>query len=62
MDPYLEDGTIWPGFHHRLANEVADRLNAQIGLRYYADVEVHTLFQEVSIVVPRAVCPDVGGL
>lgn len=22
MDPYLESADIWPGFHHRLANEL----------------------------------------
>lgn len=60
MNPYLEDKTIWPGFHHRLADEVADRLNAQVGPKYYADVEVHTVFDAVSIGVPKVVYPDVG--
>jgi len=60
MDPYLEDGTIWPGFHHRLADEIADRLNAHIGPKYYADVNVRTLFEEVTIVLPHAIYPDVG--
>ncbi len=60
MDPYLEDKSIWPGFHHRLADEIADRLNALIGPKYYADVDVHTVFEEISIAVPRVTYPDVG--
>lgn len=60
MDPYLEDRTIWPGFHHRLADEFADRLNARIGPKYYADVQVQTVFDQVSIGIPRAIYPDVS--
>lgn len=60
MDPYLEDPSIWPGFHHSLAEELRARLNAQIGPKYYADVEVRTVFEEVTISVPRAIYPDVG--
>ncbi|MBS1252841.1 MAG: hypothetical protein MAG451_01883 [Anaerolineales bacterium] len=61
MDPYLEDSGIWPGFHHRLADELADRLNTHIGPKYYADVEVHTVFEEITIAAPsRARYPDVG--
>jgi len=60
MDPYLEGQNIWPGFHHRLADELADRLNTHIGPKYYAEVEVRTVFQEVSIAAPRAFYPDVG--
>lgn len=60
MDPYLEDHNVWPGFHHSLANEVVAQLNAQIGPRYYADVNVRTVFEEVSIAIPRTIYPDVG--
>lgn len=62
MDPYLEENTIWSGFHHRLPNEIADRLNGQVGPKYYADVEVHTVFEEVSISTNKArtIYPDVG--
>lgn len=60
MDPYLEDQNIWPGFHHRLADELADRLNTHIGPKYYAEVEMRTVFQEVSIAATRTFYPDVG--
>jgi hypothetical protein len=60
MDPYLEDRNIWPGFHNRLSTEIADRLNMQIGPKYYADVEVRTVLEDVSIARSRPVIPDVG--
>lgn len=64
MDPYLEASTIWSGFHHALPEEIRARLNAQIGPKYYADVEVHTVFEEVSVSTTKArtVYPDVGVL
>jgi len=46
MDPYLEDSHIWPGFHHSLAEEIRAQLNARIGPKYYADVNVRTVFFE----------------
>ncbi len=60
MDPYLEGRNIWAGFHHRLADELADRLNRHIGPKYYADVEVHTVVEDVSIATSKTVYPDVG--
>lgn len=61
MDPYLEDRSIWPGFHHSLAEELRGMLNAHIGPKYYADVEVHTVFEEISVATSGVVrYPDVG--
>ncbi len=60
MDPYLEDSNIWPGFHHSLADEIKAQLNARIGPKYYADVDVRTVFEEIGIAIPRALYPDVG--
>ncbi len=60
MDPYLEDPSIFPGFHHRLADDLADRLNAQIVPKYYADVEVRTVLDEISIALPKTTLPDIG--
>ncbi len=60
MDPYLEARAIWSGFHHRLANELADRLNRHIGPKYYADVEVHTVVEDIGIAASKTVYPDVG--
>jgi hypothetical protein len=60
MDPYLEDPAIWRGFHHRLADEIADRLNPEIGPKYYADVDVHTTFEEVHVGKAKPIIPDVA--
>ena len=60
MDPYLEDPRIWPGFHHYLADELVAQLNRQIGPKYYADVNVRTVVEEVSIAMPQVIHPDVG--
>lgn len=60
MDPFLEHRRVWPGFHHRLADEIADRLNSEVGPKYYADVEVHTSLEDVTIAVPRRARPDVS--
>lgn len=61
MDPYLEGRAVWSGFHYRLANEIADRLTADIGPKYYADVEVHSVVEEVLLSRPRrSVYPDVA--
>lgn len=60
MDPYLEDKTIWPGFHQLLAGEIMALLNPLIGPRYYADVEVQTILEEVSIAATHTIYPDTG--
>lgn len=60
MDPYLEDPAIWRGFHHRLADEIADTLNPEIGPKYYADIDVHTLFEEVHVGKAKPIIPDVA--
>lgn len=59
MDPYLEDPAIWRGFHHGLAEEIRTRLNISIGPDYYADVEIHTIFEEVHV-GKKSIIPDVG--
>jgi hypothetical protein len=58
MDPYLEDNEIWSGFHHRLADEVADQLNAIIGPKYYAEIEAQTVVEEISLGRRTAMVPD----
>jgi hypothetical protein len=60
MDPYLEDPEIWPGFHHRIANEIADQLNLSIGPKYYADVSLRTVGEVVRIGTSHATYPDAG--
>jgi hypothetical protein len=63
MNPYLEGPTFWPGFHHFLADEIVAFLNARLGPRYYADLEVRTVLEEVSIAAAHAVIyPDAAVL
>jgi len=58
MDPYLEGADIWHGFHHRLADELADQLNPQIEPKYYADIEVRTVVEEIALGKRSAMVPD----
>ena len=47
MDPYLEDPENWGGFHQLLASEIVSRLNADLDAKYYADLDVRTILQDV---------------
>jgi hypothetical protein len=58
MDPYLEAPEIWHGFHHLLADEIIAQLNALLSPRYYADVEVCTVLEEVGVATTKTVYPD----
>jgi hypothetical protein len=58
MDPYLEAPEIWRGFHHSLADEIKAQLNAVLSPRYYADVEVRTVLEEVEVAASKTVYPD----
>lgn len=60
MDPYLEDPAIWRGFHHGLAEEIRSRLNMDLSDKYYADVDVHTTFEEVHVGKAKPIIPDVA--
>jgi hypothetical protein len=60
MDPYLEDSTVWSGFHHSFADAIKGYLNERIGPKYYADVEVRTIIQGVGISAWQAMYPDAG--
>ena len=58
MDPYLEDPSIWEGFHASLVVYIRDALQAQIRPRYIASVE-----RRVVVETPngdrRGIIPDV---
>jgi hypothetical protein len=55
MDPYLEDASVWPGFHERLLTYVADDLQAQVLPQYYVELR-----ERVYLESPRhVVIPDV---
>ncbi len=48
MDPYLENKEIWRGFHHHLAEEIITQLNGVMNDRYYAEVEIRTVLENVN--------------
>lgn len=62
MDPYLEDSEIWRGFHHLLADEIITQLNPRIGPKYFADVEVRTIREDVLIATIDTFFPDAAVL
>lgn len=62
MDPYLEAGNVWPGFHHFLADEIVAQLNPGVGPKYYADVEVRTVTEDITIATTGAIYPDAAVL
>src|SRR6187402_216815 len=49
MDPYLEKRNRWRSFHQSFAVEIMGQLNSRLGPRYFADVEVHTVLDEIDI-------------
>ncbi|MEM7539241.1 MAG: DUF4058 family protein [Chloroflexota bacterium] len=49
MDPYLEEGKHWRGFHGHLAVEIVRSLNQRITPKYVAHMEVHTAAHELVI-------------
>ena len=60
MDPYLEDPENWRGFQQLLASEMVSRLNADLDPKYYADLDVRTVLQEVGIATTQTIYPDVA--
>lgn len=62
MDPYLESAEYWSGFHHHLAEELMTMLNARLDAKYFADVEVRALIDELGIMASSDIYPDVAVL
>ncbi len=60
MDPYLEHPEIWSGFHADLAVELKRHLNRQMSERYYAEVEILTVSDDVDLEITHRTRPDVG--
>jgi hypothetical protein len=60
MDPYLEERTLFPGFHHYLADELVGQLNARIGPKYFAEVNVRTVLEDVTPEADASIFPDVA--
>jgi hypothetical protein len=62
MDPYLEDNQHWPSFHHLLTDEIMAQLNTILSDKYYADVEVRTVLEEIGIAATHVIYPDAAVL
>jgi hypothetical protein len=62
MDPYLESSANWSGFHHHLAEELMTMLNARLDPKYFADVEVRSVVDDVGIATTYDIYPDVSVL
>lgn len=62
MDPYLEDSELWKGFHHSIAAEIVAHLNPLVGPKYFADVEVRTVMEDVLIASTQTIYPDAAVL
>lgn len=61
MDPYLEDPEIWSGFHHHLAVDLVAQLNPVIAPKYFADVDIYTVSEEITLVTKsHRTVPDTG--
>lgn len=59
MDPYLEHNHFWRGFHQHLAEFIYDFLNQTLSARYYADVEIRSVQEDIGISTTN-VYPDVS--
>lgn len=62
MDPYLEASANWPSFHHLLADEIMAQLNEKLSPRYFADVQVRTVLEEVGMMTTPVIIPDAAVL
>ena len=55
IDPTIGSPRIWHDFHHLLADEIVAQLNALLSPRDYANVEVHTVLEEVGVATTKTV-------
>ncbi|QEH36321.1 hypothetical protein OJF2_48820 [Aquisphaera giovannonii] len=46
MNPYLEREDVWPDFHHRLIDRMAEAIADQVDPRYLVKIEEHLYVQE----------------
>jgi hypothetical protein len=48
MNPFLERDEVWPDFHHRLIDRMAEAIADQVDPRYLVKIEEHLYLQEVA--------------
>jgi len=54
MNPFLERDDVWPDFHHRLIDRMADAIADQVDPRYLVEIEEHLYVQEAPGLPHRA--------
>ena len=59
MDPFLEDPSFWPDFHHDLITEIKAAINRQARPNYFARVEQRVYISDESDPGRRVIVPDV---
>ena len=60
MNPYLEHPDHWRGFHNLLAAETLAQVNGQIYPAYLAELEVHTVMENILVSGRSGAYPDVA--
>lgn len=60
MDPYLESNELFASFHHVLAADLMTILNTTLSDRYFANVEVRSIVDDLSIETTADIYPDVS--
>ena len=60
MDPYLEDPSLWPDFHQRLASEIGRQLTPLLRPRYFAALEPRVIYEPLDTGELRIMFPDLG--
>lgn len=60
MDPYLESQPIWRDLHKNLATTIQHQLNPRLRPRYVAVIEPTVTYDQVTIMRPQTMMPDVA--
>lgn len=60
MDPYLENKTLWSGFHNGLAYEIQGQLNQQIQPAYFARLTPYVTYEIIEVGRTHGLYPDVS--
>ncbi len=62
MDPYLETPPIWRDLHKNLATTIQHLLNPRLRPRYVAVIEPTVTYEQVTIMRPHTLMPDIAVL
>jgi Protein of unknown function (DUF4058) len=53
MNPYLEQASVWKGFHNRFVTIAADILTAQVDPAYFVEIDEHIYLHEWPVAIGR---------